>query len=378
MQFSNQTFHHMRLLNYFVLLVLISSSNGCKQKSSMHKVVQFDQQMVASDDLYIQYLSEQIDQYPDQADGYIKLADIYISQNNDTKAVDLLQKASRNLPGNLNVLIHLSTLYLQNEDIEKLSASLERIKRINPDHMDFLKLSAGHSLLTRDYANAIFFANRAMLANPYDDENFYLRGSAQLINNDSLAGIESFEKAYELKKSYRNFSKCFDVLLALNEKSRAKAYLDDFGSTNAEQPLCYEFGSYLSSLRERDRAKSVLLNCLADDQEEERVKYELAKIYYQKNNTDSALFYINQYLDSKPKGTAAFVLKAKTLEQISYYTEARNLYNIALKVDSTSILAQRGLENLERKVAYLRLKKRKENLRRQTEVLKPLNSKDIN
>jgi tetratricopeptide (TPR) repeat protein len=344
----------------------------------MHKVVQIDEQMMASDDTYVQYLSEQIEEYPEEADGYIKLANIYLSRNNTSKAISLLQQAVKEVPENLDVLIHLSTLYLQKEEIERLSGTLSRMRKIDSDHMDYLKLSAGYSLLKKDYTNAIFYANRAMLANPYDDENFYLRGSAQLIDDDSLTAFTSFEKAYDLKKSYKNFSKCFYVSLALDERSRAKSYLDDFLSTNPEDQLCYEYGTYLSAMKQRDRAKSVLLSCLEEDRDEERVKYELARIYYQQNNADSALFYLNSYLDTNPKGTAAYVLKAKTLEQISYFTEARNLYNTALKVDSTSTLALSGLENLERKVAYLRLRKRKENVRRQAEVLKPLNSKDIN
>jgi len=343
----------------------------------MHKVVQIDQQVAASEDLYIRYLTDQIEQYPDQEDSYLKLADIYLNQNNTPKAINLLRTANKEIPESLDVLIHLSTLYLYQEDIDNLSYSLRRIKRISPDHMDFLKLSAGYSLLLNDYTNAIFYANRAMLANPYDDENFFLRGSAQLINDDSLSAIKSFEEAYKLKKSYKNFSKCFDVLLAVNENSRAKEYLDDYSALNPDEQLCYEFGSYFSAMRERDRAKSVFIKCLVDDQNEERVNYELAKIYYQYNDVDSALFYINQYLDSQPKGTAGLVLKAKTLEKISYFTEARKLYYTALEVDSTSTLAHLGLENLEKKVSYLQLKKRKESLRRQVEVLKPLNSKEL-
>jgi tetratricopeptide (TPR) repeat protein len=72
------------------------------------------------------------------------------------------------------------------------------------------------------------------------------------------------------------------------------------------------------------------------------------------------------------------VLKAKTLERLSNYEQAKNIYQSAIELDSTSTLAIEGLNNLERKVAYLRLVKRKESVQKDLEILKPLNSKTIN
>ena len=83
-------------------------------------------------------------------------------------------------------------------------------------------------------------------------------------------------------------------------------------------------------------------------------------------------------MNSNPAGTSAHILKARTLEKINYVTDAKNLYLSALEIDSTSILAIKGLDNLERKVAYLRLVKRKEDIQRQVETLKPLIIKEIN
>ena len=368
----------MKISSVTILILNIIMIFGCKPENGKYQVVQFTEQIKAPDEIYIRYLSAQIEQYPDEEDNYIKLANIYSSHNNPTKATSLLQRAENEMPNNINILIHLSELYLGEEDIDNLSKTLRTIRKIDPDNMDFLKLSAGYSLLLKDYTNAIFFANRAMLVNPYDDENMFLRGSAQLINKDSLNAIISFEEAYRLKSSFKNFSETFDVLLAVKEISKAKKYLDEFTSNNPDQELCYEWGAYFSEIGKRDTSKSILMKCLHDRQDESRVNLELAKIYFRSDNVDSTLFYINHYLGSNPKGTEAHVLKAKALEKINFYTDAKKMYASALEIDSTSTLALRGLENLERKVAYLRLVKRKEEVQRQAETLKPLNSKVIN
>ena len=219
---------------------------------------------------------------------------------------------------------------------------------------------------------------RAILVNPYDDENHFLRGCAQLIHKDSINALLSFEEAYNLKNSYKNFTGVFDVNLALGNLTKASEYLDEVRDYKTDQELCYELGAYFNASGEKDTSKAILLKCLLNNTSEPRIDFELAKIYYDENNIDSTLYFINQYLNTLPEGTSAHVLKARTLEKLNYYTEAKKLYISALEIDSTSVLASNGLDNLERKVAYLRLVKRKEEVQRQVETLKPLNSKEIN
>ncbi|MCK5368454.1 MAG: hypothetical protein KAQ62_07870 [Cyclobacteriaceae bacterium] len=351
---------------------------GCNPKYGTHEIVYFNEDKKASDDVYISFLTNQIEQYPEEEDNYLKLANIYKGQNNPLKAIELLQKAEKENPESIDVLIDLSSFYLQDKNIEKLSNTLKSIMNIDMDNMNFLKLSAGYSLLLNDYTNAMFFANRAILANPYDDENLFLRGSAQLINRDSLSALISFEDAYKLKNSDKSSLKIFDLALALGNHNKARKFLDEITLNNTTRQLCYEWGAYFNEIGKRDTSKIILLKCLRERPDEPRINFELAKIYFNVNNIDSTLYYVNQYLDSKPIGTDGYVLKARTLEKINYYTDAKELYKIALDMDSTSILASKGLDNLERKVAYLRLKKRKEEVQRQVEILKPLNSKEIN
>ncbi len=367
----------MKYLPFIFLLFPLFFISNCKPKDGIHKIVHPEDHGRASDEIYIRFLSEQIDRYPEEKDNYIKLAHIYSNQGEVTKAKHLLQKAKEENVDNIDILLNLSALYLLEEDIQSLSSTLKKIREINPDNVEFLRLSAGYALLLRDYTNAIFFANRAMLANPYDDENYSLRGRAQLINRDSLSALISFEEAYMLKNSYKNFAEKFELVLALGDHGRAKVFIDEYLMKNPEQQLCYEWGAYYNEVGNRDTANLILTKCLSDKPEEPRVNYELAKIHYHEYNTDSTLLYLDRYLELDPRAIDGYVLKAKTMERINHFTEARNLYNTALEVDSTSLLASKGLDNLDRKVAYLRLVQRKEEVQKQVEKLKPLNSKEL-
>lgn len=368
----------MRITNCLFFLLPLVLFFGCKPKNGVHRIVYTEEQNRASEEVYINYLTEQIEYYPEEVDNYIKLASHYKEQNNDSKAIVLLQEAEIENPKNIAILINLSTFYLQNKNIEKLSLALNTLSEIAPDNMDYLKLSAGYSIFLEDYTDAIFFANRALLANPFDHESLYIRGCAQLINRDSLDAVISFEEAYKLKNTYINFAKLFDVALAMGDHSKAGKYLNEITFEDISLQLDYEWGAYYNKIGEYDRSKMFLLKCLNEKPEEPRIYFELAKNYFGANKIDSTLYFVNKYLDTNPKGTGAYVLKAKAMEKLYKYTDARQIYIQALKIDSTSILARKELDNLERKVAYLRLKKRKQEVQKQVETLKPLDSKEIN
>jgi tetratricopeptide (TPR) repeat protein len=351
---------------------------GCNPKYGANEIVYTDEQNNASEEVYIDYLTDQIENNPSEEVSYIKLAKFYKDQDKESKAIALLQEAQIVNPKNIAILINLSTFYLQSKNIEKLSRTLNTLREIAPDDVEYLKLSTGYSILLEDYTNAIYFVNRAILLNPYDNESLFLRGNAQLINKDSLNALSSFEEAYQLKNTYTNFEKLFDIALAIGDHQKAGKYLNEITAMNSNLQLCYEWGAYYNKIGDNESSKIWLMKCLNEKPGESRILFELAKSYYGANNIDSAIYFIDKYLDTNPKGTDAYVLKAKSLEKKYQYSTAQNIYIQALEIDSTSILARKGLDNLERKVAYLRLQKRKREVQRQTEVLKSLDSKEIN
>lgn len=350
---------------------------GCESKYSMHEVVEIDNRGANLHDTYIRFLQDQIDSDPGVSENYIKLTSIYKEQERSDKAMLLLQRASRETKQDLSIMLELGKLYLEAGDVESLSAVLKSVRMEAGDNMDFLKLSAGYSLLRKDYTNAIFFANRAMLVNPYDDENTYFLASAKLINKDSISAYQSFVEAYNLKQSNKNFAKMYEMSLALKRFGEAKKYLVGFKHENEAVDCCYFWGSYYNSISQKDSAKTVLLNCDEARFSENRIPLELARAYFPRQ-IDSVLFYVDHFLKEKPNNVQGLVLKAKALERTGFYTESRTYYESAIKIDSTSTLALDGLNNLERKVAYLRLVKRKESVQRELDTFKPLNSKEIN
>ncbi len=368
----------MRFIIYIFFLFIVGQFFTCKPKYGAHKMIHTEKSNHTSDEVNISYLTDQIEDYPQEEDNYLKLANIYQAQDNYSKAIAILQEAEKENPKNTSILINLSTFYLQEKNIENLLLTLNALKEIAPDNMHYLKLVAGYYILIEDHSEALFFTNRALIANPFDHESFYNRGWAQLINKDSLDALISFEEAYQLKNSYQNFAKLFDVSLAMGLHDNARKYLEETTNKSGMVRLDFEWGAYYNKIEERDSSRMFLMKCVQEKPEETRVYFELAKNYFGVRQYDSSLYYIHHYIDTNPKGTGAYVLKAQALEKKYLFSEARQIYIHALELDSTSTLAAKGLDNLERKVAYLRLKKRKQEVERQVETLKPLDTKEIN
>lgn len=360
-----------------ILSIILLSFAGCDPPVGIHSVVDLDQKVSTIDDTYVKYLLNQIQDDPKATDNYVKLSGIYEIQNKSEEAIRTLQKGVKATDENTKVLVELGKLYVKTENTDQLSDILKSLRNAEPDNIDFLKLSSGYALLLEDAENAVFFANRALLANPADDENYYLLASGKLLSKDSISALNTFEEAYRLRGSYDNFFKVFDLAINIGATEKAREYLLDFEDMNRAVNYCYHRGALYNATGKRDSARWVLQYCENAPIREERIDYELAKTFYP-DQTDSVLFYVNKALEKQPGYLQALLLKAKTLDRQGNYNGARGVYEFAIQMDSTYTLATQGLNNLERKVAYLRLVKRKESLQRDLEILKPLNSKTIN
>ncbi len=361
---------------WFSVLIFIAFL-GCRPESGVYKQAPLNADLMPDDAMLITYLEAQIEEYPEEEDNYIKLAEIYRKQHNDEKALDVLKKGQRFIPENADLLINLASLYLDTKDKENLSATLKTISKLAPDDIKFLKLSSGYSLLLKDFNNALFFANRAILANQYDDEGYFLRGQAYLLNKDSLTALESLEEAWQLKKSMKIFDAALDLSLALRQHVRAKRYLSEVKRANPHEKFCFYEGKFLNETKQLDSAKAVLTRCLRTDPDEIRVNFELARNYYRSGDPDSALTFIDNYLNSMPDDVEVLLFKARILSSQNQYTAALDIYQKVMEVDSTSTAANTGIKNMQRRLERIRVLRRKENVKKQIEEFKKIETKPV-
>lgn len=358
----------------FQLIILL----GCSPKKGHHPVVPLSAQESFDESSYISYLKQQMEDFPEAQGSYLKLAAIYQRKNDWYAAKKILLKARRINPNDAEVMISLGYVYLHNKDDAHLYDLLNELRKQAPEKEGFLKLSAYYALLKKDYSNASFFSNSAFLANPYDDENSTLIGKALLMNKDSLGALAKYYDAFNLNKNYLNFARLFKLAINTRRVEEARKYMDEFMNEVPSVDICYERGMYLTALDLLDSAKQVLSNCINTSDPYPGINFELAKIYLRQNQLDSSLYYIKKYNSLRPDKIEGYVFAAKVYDKQKQYAKAKDNFLFALKIDSTSIIAKKGLNNLDRKIAYLQLKRRKEAVQRQINQLKPLNAKEVN
>ena len=95
----------MRIVFCIIVFYQLAALISCKPKYSVHNVVYTSEQNKASDEVFIDYLTRQIANDPEEVANYLKLAEIYQKQGKAEKAFDILQKGEAENPQNVELLI---------------------------------------------------------------------------------------------------------------------------------------------------------------------------------------------------------------------------------------------------------------------------------
>jgi tetratricopeptide (TPR) repeat protein len=361
------------LIGFFVIIIVAN----CGHRQASYEIVELPVNHINQDEIFIPYLRQQISRQPNEPSNYLKLAGIYLNQSKFNEAKALLQNANSRQENNLEILAMLSKIYLSEKDTSSLRANVSRMRKLDPEYDGTLIFSAEYGLLTQQPDNAIYYANRAILKNPYNDNCRILLGKAYLMKRDSTTALQNFHQAFSMHSSNENFSNLFSLLLATGQFEESKALIAEFESEETSAQTCLEQAMYFNAVQQYDSARLSLDICRIEIPDEKTALFEWAKYYFATKN-DSALQTVNLYLYHYPEDTRAIILKARMKSAAGATMEAIDLYTLALLSDSSSVIARTELENLEGKVAYLRLVKRKDETQKQLEIIKPLGAKQIN
>ncbi len=367
----------MKSRQLIIIVFSIILTSGCEPDTGIHGIYEISDSIDDTDILYIDYLKESIRNEPLAVNSYLKLSGIYQKSGKYEEAARLLRNGVRQTGENPDILAELGKIYLETGQTDQLSATLKLLRDKIPDNIGFLKLSAGYALLLKDTENASFFANRAMIINPLDDEIYYILGKSRLMSMDSLTALNTFIDAYKLMNSKRNFFAAFELSLSLRQNEFSRSLLEEFVDKAEEKDLYFYWGMWHNATGNRDSARMNLVRCNIEDDNGYAVFYEWAKSYYPQQ-VDSTMFYIDKSISLNPKYIKSLILKGRVLDKKGAFDRSREAYQQALAMDSTSVIANTELSNLERKIAYLRLVQKKESTKKDLEFLKPLNSRTIN
>ncbi|MFZ3578162.1 tetratricopeptide repeat protein [Virgibacillus sp. DJP39] len=260
-------------------------------------------------ELYIQWgiypqasyiLQDLLQQYPDESELRVMLADIYIELDDDETAIDLLNDIKPDDPAYIQTLIQLADLYQAQGLFEVAEQKLLAAKNLEPEEalIDFALGELAFSI--GEYQKAITFYERIL---PKTNE------IANVSINDRLAEAYAASGEYELALSY-------------------------FQELESENPdTLFKYGYTAAHANRNDIAIKAWEHVIEIDPHYLSVYYELAKAYETEERTNEAYETISRGLSLDDFNKELYFYAANLAHQLNKNDESEKYSREAVAID---------------------------------------------
>ena len=307
-----------------------------------------------------------------------------VSPNEGIAYLDKIEKSG----ANSNVYFKRASLYYQLEDYQKALLDVKKSLEIDETNADYIYLSGRIYQKIGQPDKAI---ENLLLAEGLGLHNHLLYqtlAEEYLKIGKSEDAKLAIERLIGLNKNSANHALAGRISLNLGDTTLAERYFrqsialnDNAASQTALSDIYFHKGQFdesghfinkalvlrptnlptlnrkaiiLRSLNELDSAKYIYRQMIKQDSLSTDYLLELGSLYFQLYKYDSAGLMAEKVLNIKAENTEGRLLLARVQDKKSNFQQAMEIYNEVLEQDSTNNLARAELENLQRKVAYLR------------------------
>ncbi|MEL7002021.1 MAG: tetratricopeptide repeat protein, partial [Bacteroidota bacterium] len=185
--------------------------------------------------------------------------------------------------------------------------------------------------------------------------NYALAGQIALNLSDTVLAEQYYQKSINKEPNIPSLSALSKIYSNKGDMELAGDYINKALEIAPDQiPNLYQKAKILGSLTLVDSAKNIYQHIIILDSSQSEFHYELAEIYYEQYKYDSAKVFVEKSLRLNASDISAQLLRARIQNRMTDYEESISSYKAILAQDSTYNLAQLELDNLQRKVAYLR------------------------
>ncbi len=243
----------------------------------------------------------------------------------------------------------------QNQPSRAVSEGLQAyIKGLN-DYRLMNVIATGFYRL-KNYDSARWAVDMALDKYPSCPESLILKGNILLSTGDSTGALNLFAKGFSLDpESGDAVNAMISIYTGKGDWTSAMGLIKDKlaqNGTGSHMALRQELVDIFINLKRYYSADS-LINVLPDQGNEYFKNFSKARLFYERYRLDSALFYADKAIQSTNEPRDAQVLEAKTLQRLSRYYDARNVYTSILEKDSTDVEVNNDLDHVNRIISYL-------------------------
>ena len=357
------------LVAYFAVILSVSVACTSQETHQIPEVPNFDEEYYT---YALTAMEEVIQDDPDNAEAHFRRAKLLLQQNKANNALASIRKAIE-IDGEepAYYLASAQALLLKGQNREAVRAA-KQAQYKGGALVEVYDILAEASINSNYYEDALRYSDSAMLYAPKNPRNYFRKGKALVMLEDTVAAEQSLLKSLSLGgDAVEVYGVLVEFYMNTGNYERAKLYMEKILSQpkNAQDSrMLLQQARILRQTGFEDSARVVLYH-LKNKKKSVPVLRELQELHFQNRYYDSAAYYAEQILSIQNNNKQAMLSLARIQDRRRNYSRAIKQYEAILELDSLqqqSIhqLAKQELDDLRRKVAYLWRKKQEEEFQR--------------
>ncbi len=288
----------------------------------------------------IQLLDEIQALEPTNEEVFIQKAMLLSKQELHQESIDLLEKALEfSEENNLDVLSLIAMEYLFLEDFERALLYFRNCLEIDPaDFTTLFNVVYCYDMLDQP-KKAIQFLKQYIDKEPFSETAWHQLGRQYNIINDDIEALKAYDYAILIDEqfigAYIEKAKTLESLKRYDE-----AIANYLVTIELDDPTAYAYlriGSCFQELNNIEKAKEYYLKSNDQDPFLDKPLIALADLYFQKEDYQKALFYINQLINIDDENPKYWKIYAESNLKIAFFAEAAKAFQKCLDLNDNSL-----------------------------------------
>lgn len=337
------------LLASIFILFLISCDNNSPQVDATKSVDTVS--ALENDQDPLVALTDSIVNDSTNARLFTKRAALYLKQDRIDRALRDINQALSLDNTSVDAYLILAEIYYGMGQAESVQTTLAKAAEIAPDDPRPQVKLAELNLLQRNLNMALAYTDKALRMESFNPEAYYVRGLVFLAKEDTVSAMKNFLVARDQDENFFEALYQIGVVYTAQRNSLAKDFLWDAIERFPESIVArYQLALYLQDNEEVDKALAHYDTLLMMKPDNSQFLFNMGYVnLVYKLDYENALSYFDAVLAIEPENINALYNKGRTLEEMQYFVNARELYTKVLSVQANYPLAVEGLNRLDRR-----------------------------
>lgn len=336
----------MKLRNFFLLLssfalLGFSSCGGNETKPVTDSLAGKDS---------ITVINELIRRDPGNLDLYLRRSKILMQKKDYEGSLMDVNRILAIDSTNPNYLIAGADIYFFTGKITRTKQLLERAVKVNPDNVDcLLRLAQLHHYLT-NYDEEIVLLDKVLQIDVHNSQAYFMKGMLFKEKGDTAKAISSMQTAVEQDPDHYNAYIQLGLLNAAKKNPLAETYyLNALKINPNSEEAMYNLGMYYQETDNYNAAIETYTTLLKVNPHHFDAHFNLGMLHTVKLNVvDEGMKYFNLAIEDNPKDPRGYYGRGYCFEKKGDVTNAMSDYKMALTVDPTYENAALAISRLEK------------------------------